>query len=248
LRILLGSLLLLVISTLASAEERFGVFVFNDRYVPPIRVEPAGLDEKDLSGVRAVWVWSAVASPQRVDAAEVRRVAPFRATTWLSVRVERGRSRDKHFVVIAAPTRMWEEVPEEILPSATVDLTTKASAIVRFPIDPKLTWRFRLIGVGSGSWWVDVPPAQQAARVAPVEAIDRAIEIHDEEGRGIAGVRLSLLDEGAERGDFRKLADFRSDNKGRITVRSLPDSSSLTLMLAAVDRAPHARGKACPHP
>ena len=230
---------LLLAAYSAGARDTFVVGVFNDRYTPPARLADTGLPQVQRNQIRALWVWSHESFPQRVEMADVGNLSLKRSTAWLEVRIVRAVNvGDRMLLLRAAPTQMWEEVPEDLLPSTAVDLSTMRSVVIRVPVDGKRPWRLRLEGTQSGTWWQDIPPNQRTASLSPAEAADRRVVMRSEEGTVLPRVRLSLLDEGAGRGDFRKLSDYRSDDAGRIVVHALPAQRRLTLMLASADRAP----------
>src|SRR5260370_5170702 len=106
-------------------------------------------------------------------------------------------------------------------------------------VNPKVAWRLRLKGSGSGSWWIDVPPGQRQTTLALVAAPDHAIEVRGDDGKPVAEAAVTVLEEGTLRGAFRKLADFRTDERGRLLFAGLPDSASPTILFGAAGRAPN---------
>src|SRR5947209_17772492 len=162
------ALLLLLYASGAVAGEQFAVAVFNDRYVPPVRVEIANLP-KD---VQAVWAWTTDTAPQRIGAAALAKMKPLQSR-WLSVHIEPARLPEP-FVLIAAPVAMWEEVPENLLPSYAV------KEGLRVPVDGRSRWRVRLRGTKFGSWWTDVAPAASVVTVTAAAAADRPLEVENE--------------------------------------------------------------------
>ena len=219
-------ILLLLTANAALAADHFAVAVFKDRFTPPQRVDA----DKVPDDVEAVWLWTNDTPPRRVEINAVEQKQPT-LPRWLTVHAEPARTREP-LRLIAAPIAMWEEVPEDLLPSFPV------KEKLRIPIDASSRWRVRLRGAKLGSWWIDVPPGASATRVTATAALDRSLQVRSEEGRGIAAIRLSVLDEGAERGDFRKLADYRSDAHGNFVLPSVPDTAGITLIFGSADRAP----------
>ena len=211
-----------------SAGEQYAVAIYKDRFRPPQRVLPLTLPE--LTDVSASWTWSDNTPPQRMDG---KITAGF-----LSVRIERGTGATKSLTLIAAPVSMWEEVPEELLPVRKVELAKKP-VTVRIPVDTSQPSRIRLTGENSGTWWIDVPPGQHQVTIPVVGGADHAIEVRAENGKALPRVKLSLIDGGAERGNFRKLSEYRTDDRGRIVVPAVPDAAETTLVFSAADRAPH---------
>ena len=140
---------------------------------------------------------------------------------------------------------MWEEVPESLLPRFPVEPSMEETT-VRIPVDAALVWRVRVTGPGVGSWWVDVPAGKRSVTAVPTVAADRSLKIDDEEKAPVARVRVSLLDANATRGDYQKLADYRTDRSGRTVVQSLPDVVRLTVVLGADGKAPRVLGNVIP--
>jgi hypothetical protein len=228
-----GVAVLLALAPMARAQD--AVVLFTDRNEPPRKVAVSALGEIKPE-VAAVWAWSQTAPPRRTDdgagaACELKRAAEG----YLEVRVDRQRlPKETKLRLIAAPREAWEEVPEDFLPVWTV----KAGEAVRVPVDRGLPWRVRLAGPGFGTWWTDVAPGHAAVVLSPIEARDRTIRFETEKGRALAAARLSVLDEGAQRGRFSKLADYRSDKEGRVVLSALPDAAKITLVGSAFERAP----------
>lgn len=210
------------------------VVIFTDRNEPPRKVAAAAL--REIQGdVATVWVWSESAPPRRTDLAGAARELLRRSERKLEIRVDRQRlPKQTRLRLVAAPLQAWEEVPEELLPSWSV----MAGESLHVPVDRGPTWRVRLTGPGVGTWWTDVAPGQSAVVLSPLDAADRTLRIESEGGRPLANARLSILDEAAERGKFVKLADYRSDEKGQVTISALPDSGVMTLVASTPDRAP----------
>jgi protocatechuate 3,4-dioxygenase beta subunit len=229
---LLRAAVLVLLSPLALAQE--AVVIFTERSEPPRKVAATALPEIK-SEVAAVWAWSESVPPRRTDVGGVSRELKRAAEGKLEVRVDRQRlPKETRLRLMAAPQQAWEEVPEHFLPTWTV----LAGGSVQLPIDRGVTWRVRLTGAGFGTWWTDVPPGRGTVVLAPIEASDRAIRLETESGRALVNARLSILDEAVQRGNFSKLADYRSDQSGRVVLPALPDAAPVTLIGSTHDRAP----------
>lgn len=215
----------------AYAADRSAVAVFRDRFDPPECVDAEHLTEKQAATMSALWTWSTDTPPVRTAAGAISA-----SEKRLVVRVEGTPGRT--LTLRAAPVAMWEEVPEDLLPATAVSVGREGFALVRIPVGGDSSWRLRVTGAGQGSWWTDVPATSASVTLSATAAADRGVHVVDESGETIGRTRLSLLDGGAERGDFRKLADYRTGVDGRLRVRSIPDLGTATLLFAADQRAP----------
>lgn len=228
-------LALLLATTAAVAAASDAVVLFPDRGRAPERREVAKIAELRASDVSALWVWSATTPPRRVELRDAERGLAKPSGAQLAVRIAtEGVDKDARLTLIAAPVMMWEEVPEDLLPS----WPAKAGATVRIPVERGEMWRVRVTGPGFGTWWLDVPPDRASIVVAPLAAKDHELKITDAEGNGLHAARLSLLDEAPERGGSKKLADHRADARGRIALRAIPDVAGLMLVASTPSRAP----------
>lgn len=220
------------------AAETSAVAIWSDRFTPPQCIEIGRIHEPAASEIKAVWMWSADAAPVRregLDSVHADAIAPANDGRRLTVCVEG--EPGLQLTLRVAPISMWEEVPETLLPAVALHVGPKGFGIVAVPVGDEPT-RLRLIGRGAGSWWQDVPRGARTVRMAAAPAPDRTLTTLDEHGELVQSVRLSLLDEGAERGDFRKLADYRSDATGHLLLPALPDAALTTVVFAAADYAP----------
>jgi Carboxypeptidase regulatory-like domain len=232
----------------ASAGEPSAVAVFQDRFTPPVRVEVRALSRASTPGIEAAWLWSDKAAPRRIEVSAVQDpgAAVLKATgTWLSVKIPRSKPTAQRLWLIAGPVPMWEEVPESLLPRIPIEPSTQATTI-RIPVSATSPWRLRVAGPGVGSLWVDVPMGKATTTIVPAPAVDRTLKVDDEEKAPVARVRVSLLDANAIRGDYQKLADYRTDKTGRFVVQALPDAIRLTLVLGADGYAPRVLGDTSP--
>ena len=232
----------------APASEPSAVAVFHDRFTPPVRVEVRALSRAATPGIRAAWMWSDNAAPRRIEisTAPDPGAASLKATgTWLSVKILRNKATSQRLWLMAGPVPMWEEVPESLLPRFPIEPSTEATTI-RIPVSATFAWRVRVAGPGIGSLWVDVPMGKNTATIVPVPAADRVLKVDDVEKAPVARVRVSLLDANAIRGDYQKLADYRTDRAGRVVVQALPDATRLTVVLGADGYAPRVVGDTIP--
>lgn len=231
-----------------SAAEPNAVVVFQDRFTPPVRVEARDLSSSSPKGIQAVWLWSDGAPPRRIEVSSAHDLSTARIKetgNWVSVKIPRSKAQSQRLWLIAGPVPMWEEVPENLLPRFPVEPSMEETT-VRIPVDAALVWRVRVTGPGVGSWWVDVPAGKRSVTTVPTVAADRSLKIDDEEKAPVARVRVSLLDANATRGDYQKLADYRTDRSGRTVVQSLPDVVRLTVVLGADGKAPRVLGNVIP--
>src|SRR5258706_9864141 len=204
-----------IVFSALGAQAQKAVIVFEDRFNPPVSMKAGDAPTK---GANAVWEWSENKPPVRRDLTESAK--PVQSPGWLEVKVHPSPAKER-MTLLAGPVDMWMEVPEGLLPAFTVELSPKPIT-VRIPVDSKLTWRVRLVAPSGGSWWVNVPPGRKALAIAPSPAVDRMIEVRDEQKARVADARLSLLDSNGDRGDYEKLADYRSDRQGRIFLPVVP--------------------------
>ncbi|MHB8997975.1 MAG: carboxypeptidase-like regulatory domain-containing protein [Thermoanaerobaculia bacterium] len=214
------------------------VVLFEDRHSPPLRSDLKELKNVAAEAVSAVWVWTPEAPPRRAAVSDLERTASRPAGEHLAVRIAREVDPRQRLTLFAAPAEMWQEVPENILPSWSV----VPGATLRIPTDRGKVWRVRVVGAGIGSWWVDVPPGAPSVIVSPLQASNRKLRVVDGTGGDLGGVRISLLDEAPQRGDWKKLAEYRTDGRGRLVVTALPDAAPLLIVASTPDRAPRVIG------
>jgi hypothetical protein len=229
--------LLLSASQLAAADSG-QVAVFKDRFALPQTLSSETSNSVRMEDVRSIWTWSKDSPPRSHDPNGGHPITGG-VTKWLSVQIHKSVAAPvgSHVTLIAAPSLMWEEVPESVLPSYPIEISAKP-VTVRLPFDAINMWRVRLVGSNCGTWWVDVGPGQRSVDLTASVAADRSWRVEGEEGGAVARARLSLLNESAGREELQKLADYRSDPKGRLTVQALPDAGRLTVFLGAEQRAP----------
>lgn len=216
-----------------AAQAQNTVVVFEDRFNPPISMKA---DEAPPKGASAVWEWSADTPPTRRELKAVAKAS--KAKAWLEVKVHPSPAKEK-MTLLAGPADMWMEIPERLLPAFVIETSTKP-VIVKIPIDPTAIWRVRLVAASGGSWWRSVPLGRKSVSLAPSPAVDRVIEIDDEQKKPVANIRVSLLDSNGDRGDYEKLSDYRTDRDGRIVVPAFPDAQRLMFFMSGDGWAPFA--------
>lgn len=201
---------------------------------PQVFPSPLGTTADSLEGVSHAWVWADATPPQRVGTERFGTPVESPALDWLQVTVPHTGDRRRTRRLIAAPPDMWEEVPEPHLPA--FDLAPDATTL-DLPVLPGRPTRLRVVAPGWGSWWMDVA-AGAAAAVTPVAADDLALEVAGTEAGPLAQARISVLAGHAERGDLRKLADYRTAEDGSIVIPSLPNLDEVVLLVSADGHAP----------
>lgn len=229
--------MVLLLSLPLIAADAGNVAVFKDRFTIPQNLNSETYKSVKMEDVRNLWLWTKEFPPKSYD--PNGQPVTYGAKKWLTVRIHKSVAAPvgAHVTLIAAPSPMWEEVPESMLPSYSVEIAAKPVTI-RLPFDDTSTWRVRLVGANCGTWWTGVGPQQRSVDLTASLAADRTWHVEAEEGGAVARARLSLLEESAGRAELLKLADYRSDPKGRLTVQALPDAGRLTVFLAAEERAP----------
>lgn len=181
------------------------------------------------SAVQSRWCWSADSPPARREATDLLAGESIeRATESIVVQlVPPVEGLCAKLEVIAAPTEMWREVPEGLLPrwpageGCSVELVRARGE----------AWRVRAVGPKAGSWWVDLAARSSRARLetAPAEPL-RFVAV-DREGSPVKDPRLELLALGG-RGQPRNLARF-SGTAGAIEVAALPSAERIVALFRA---------------
>jgi hypothetical protein len=190
-----------------------------------------------ISGAELIWIWSDNAPPVRVQPAEATKILarglpPLaeRAT----IRIPRSHEANKSpLKVIAAPSRMWSEVPEPLLPRFDVP----REGVVRIPRQQGVPWKARVVGKDEGSWWMLLDPG--TTTIVPLPAVTRVVKITDSDGKPLASASVAVAVPGL--GSTRSIgAQLRADRLGVIQIESLPDRDALTLIVSEKDHAPEA--------
>ncbi len=181
-----------------------------------------------------LWFWSDHAAPVRLDGHEITSSLPSALSVdspRMSVRVAGSRWSSAHPVqLIAAPARMWVEVPETMLPRFEVP----KSGRVEIPFTSGTAWRARAVGESEGSWWTDVGPSKL---LILTEASRRRVRLLTTDGKPVeAGVTLTAPREiGVERS---VVAQLRSDRNGWVALDAIPERQPLTLVFSDDRDAP----------
>lgn len=185
-------------------------------------------------GVDHLWWWSEGRPPRRaVPPVRWREAMVEPAAARLAVTVKTGRTprrpRDRS-VLLAAPARMWEEVPESLLPRFSVP----ASGAVSVPVADAASWRLRAVGPERGSWWVDVPAGQTRIVVVTFPSHSPTIRVHGPDGTTPERTWAYLKAGDARRsGGGHVLAALVGDPDGRIVADRVPDEQELTVVVMA---------------
>lgn len=212
-----------------------------------VRVLPSGqalpgtaasaLGPKDLAGIDHIWHWSASAAPERVAAAAWRGEPPRPSRDRLMARVA-GVSAERPlsgFVVVAAPSSMWREVPEDFLPRWPVSSLGLGS----IPLSRGEPWRARLLGPAEGGWWTDIEPAAKEVLLTRHAAPPAALSIVGAGGQPASAAVLQVLEPSRpEEGALRKIAAFATDAGGNLGIASLPSLRSVTWLAGDPESSP----------
>ena len=177
-----------------------------------------------------VWSWSDQSAPVRLEGAQTTgSLASADHALRITVRVVRSRTSSDHpLKLIAAPTRMWGEVPETMLPRFDVP----KSGRVEIPFAKGTAWRVRVVGDTEGTWWSDLSATKP---LIPGQASRRRVRIVTTDGKPAeAGVTVMAAGTGGERG---VMAQLRSDTGGWFVLEAIPDQS-VTLIISDDTDAP----------
>lgn len=201
------------------------------------------LTEAQLAKAKSIWAWTAQFPPRRF---EIRKTPPqpedliaeLRRSTarLLEVRV-RGWSRPEELAtlrVIAAPAVMWASVPEPLLPAYTLSKEGVAAIPVREPV------RIRVVGEDWGTIWEDVGRTKRSIDVVlrrPAEDAKPTFLSSDGNPAGRVYAMAMSRRTGDAAPEFQ--AQFASDEKGSLQIRSLPASEVVTLFVTTERTAPH---------
>jgi hypothetical protein len=177
-----------------------------------------------------VWRWSDQSAPVRLDSDQATAsLVSSDDAIKMTVRVVRPRSSADHpLKLIAAPTRMWVEVPETMLPRFDVP----KSGRIEIPFTKGTAWRVRVVGDSEGTWWTDLSAPKP---LIPGHASRRRVRIVTPDGSPAeAGVTVMAVGTSGERG---VMAQLRSDSGGWFVLDSIPDQS-VTLIISDDRDAP----------
>ncbi|MEM7349289.1 MAG: carboxypeptidase-like regulatory domain-containing protein [Acidobacteriota bacterium] len=192
------------------------------------------LENLDL---RSLWFWSPDAAPRSVDPQDIDLASLPSDAERLRVRVVDWQAyRGLNLRLVGAPSAMWEEVPENLLPTWAVP----EGGLLSLPLDPEKSWRLRLTGEGVGTWWRDLEAGRRSVSLRPIAAAAIDLEVVGETSQPVAEAQIYVV-EGATRlaEENKHLTRFRSTN-GIFTVPPVPDVGAVTLMVTAENHLPAA--------
>jgi len=188
----------------------------------------------DATGSDHVWVWSENSAPRPVKPEKLSAALPKDARR-LAISVPSKRDgRPRAGTVIAAPVAMWEEVPENLLPRWTVP----KSAVVKVPVDGKRPWRVRFVGKSEGTWWIDLPPGRNRAKLVPFACGSVKTVVRGSSGGPVGDASVRLFHVAATGSDLQLLARGQSDGKGRVAFPSLPDREEVLVVATHQESGP----------
>ncbi|HYX25691.1 MAG TPA: carboxypeptidase-like regulatory domain-containing protein, partial [Thermoanaerobaculia bacterium] len=209
--------------------------IYQDGSVESVWGVPQPGAEK-LARLQYAWVWSEIRAPRRVEAKGLGKPSPGGAdAARLAIRIVRpqGSRPAAGARVIAAPLAMWNDLPEDLLPSWPVPADGRLS----IPLDAGQRWRLRVAGPTAGSWWVDVPPGQRSALLAPVAATGGRTQVIDAQGAAVAPVNGAILEGRSRQGGNRFWAALRGE-AGRLELPGLPDQEEITFTVTKPGYSP----------
>lgn len=206
--------------------------VFRDGKTEALPAAPLLSEERHRDVIYA-WAWFDGAAPRRIEVDRIGRQRLIADRSRLQVRVE-GAQALVGTRVIAGPVQMWEEVPEDLMPSWPVPREGRLA----IPLEPGRPWRLRLAGRGQGTWWIDLPRGQTSLSLSAVPAPGLDLLVTGQDGQPLEGSWMRVL-EGAQgrRGGPRAWALHLAEG-GKIAAPGLPDAEEVVAILRAPDHAP----------
>ena len=210
------------------------VMAFEDRSFRPLRHgDPIAPFELDM--LKHAWIWGEKHPPRRISAEQFGQELPSESDRLMEVRIGSHRENPgPESRVVAAPIAMWSEVPEDLLPRWDVP----RSGSVRIPVDGDRPWRLRALAGSRGSWWRELPGARPSSTLEAVAAAPVAFEVVDAHGKAVPAARIIVLENNPQRADADIVAQYRSDDDGRVTIPSLPDAGELFLIVTTDEHVP----------
>lgn len=201
------------------------------------RVVACRADEGCVESAEAVaradflWIWWRNAPPERVLPGELQEVIARGPTAGVSANIEVERREDAAVKLIVAPVRMWQEVPEPLLPRFDVP----RNGVVTIRWSPGVPGRVRLAGREAGSWWTPFDGGAKSLAVLP--ATSRRLRITGEKRAPLAsaGVTAMIARQGAS---HAVAAQYRSDRNGWFELEGIPDQEPLALIVSEIAHAP----------
>ena len=190
------------------------------------------------AGFVGVWAWGQDIAPRWFSAeqlATLNRALPRQAGSALGVRVRGiGDEEAADAAIVAAPTAMWEQVPEPLLPRFPL-ASTRVLSLAR---DGTSFWRLRVVARGKGSWWIDVPATQRNLGIEATHAANLHIAISAVQGQKLRGLRVAVFPWSAgASAPFGQLATYRPEGD-ELTIPALPPVSAVGLLFAAEGSVP----------
>lgn len=233
----LAALSLWALALAAELESRcWVVLVHEERGSERLEVRCTDAAELPRQGILFGWIWSRHRPPVRFTGAEPIGWPPAGPSAasleiTLAARPESARSTPR---LLSAPVRMWEEVPERLLPSWPLP----AGRPVELPALGDSPWRLRLLDGDRGSWWLDLPAGAGSARVrgSPAEELD--FEIVGPDGAPAPGAVARVIEPSASFSELETLARFQPDERGKMVIPSLPAGRPAALLVTARGAAP----------
>ncbi len=208
----------------------------------PLQIEDvpafARISPDQLKGAEAVWVWSPLHEPRRLNPEELRKDDRQRFGTGRTVLVRVPAAKEMTAAglrLIAAPVEMWQEVPEPLLPSWPLP----RSGRLQISVDSSRPWRLRVAGEGAGSFWTDLAPGAKEAVLSVVPAPGARSAVVVEGERPATGSSVRVLESGLGRlGSGKDWAFLIGNEKGQFALPGLPDRSELTWLASAEGHPP----------
>lgn len=190
-------------------------------------LEPDELKTGRIEGAEAVWTWSAAMPPRRSEGGAIDPALFSAPPDELIVRVD-GADGTGPIRLLAAPAAMWREVPEELLPQWPVP----SSGRLALPRDSAADWRLRLVGPGTGSWWLDVAGSVTQVSLSAGAAPDRSFQVLAGDRVPVASARIEIGPRAAGLASVTWLAFRQADAAGKVTWPALPDRATMVIALA----------------
>lgn len=186
------------------------------------------------------WVWTDDVAPFRVprelladlDALRGTMAVPSPALTIrLQSHVARAATDEAPVTLIAGPEAMWEEIPEEFLPSFQIrDPVARVPAIQTGPT------RLRAFRIGASSTWTTVDAGTAVVPLIMRAANDQTVVVDFASGRATRPM-VSLLTGGTALVKPGPLVKF-AGRSGSIVIRSAPPIAGVLCVITAVSAAP----------
>lgn len=219
--------MIVLLVALAVAEPSF-VLVGGE---PPCR--PVTRQELATQGGQGVvWMWSEELPPLRRPAVWIDRPVDRQPVRLQVVLVQAPRDQREQLHLVAAPTRMWQEVPEALLPRWPLP----ESGTLSLPVWREEGWQVRIVGSNLASTWTPV-----AAGRTRVEVVARAASARELVVRGPAPARHARVRVYAGRwtsGSPPLLAVYEADEAGRLLLPAWPTGAEVLLLVEAEELAP----------